>query len=641
MATDASDIAIAAVLSQVIDGRERPIVFYSRSLRKYEKNFTISEKEALAVVVGCQVFDAYLHGQPFTLLTDHSALKQIFDNRNTSPRLTRWALALQHLPMVVRYKKGVNNGNADALSRMQPSHVAAITRALPTRKAITKAQQEDEWLRTMIEWVRNKQLPADTPTHIRRQVMQQAENYFVMNDTLYYAKGGQPKRLVIPTPFTKDLIIEFHDAPWGGHFGAQKTLSRIERFYFWRGMHQQITSYCAKCLQCQLRKSPTTTTKQPLTPWPTVPMPLARVSVDTYGPVRMSKHGNTVVLVVTDFLSRFVWAMPLPDQKASTLARALVTLFLQIGFPSSFVSDAGTNFLSSTLEKMCEILQIEKYALTPLNHKGNGLVERFMRTLADGISQYIQGRQEDWCEFVAFIVFAHNSAIQRSVNESPFYLMFHRDPRLPLDTLLDHDVSCYQEDMDINDRIALNFRLAWQNAERNLAHTQQEQKMRYDVHTTPSKIEVGSRVFIRDASNKPNVSNKLTYKFRGPFRCVKVEGNNIWLTSINQPNAKPFRWNADYAKLARIGSNMNNGTAKEAHDLPRDTGCTSKKGQGQQKSRSSAVTFPIDQPAEHKHFLRSKARRTAEQLETSPEENGRQNTHTRTSKSHARDQRGM
>ena len=51
VATDASDVGIAAVLSQVINGQERPIAFYSRSLRRYEKNFTISEKEALAVVV--------------------------------------------------------------------------------------------------------------------------------------------------------------------------------------------------------------------------------------------------------------------------------------------------------------------------------------------------------------------------------------------------------------------------------------------------------------------------------------------------------------------------------------------------------------------------------------------------------------
>ena len=86
------------------------------------------------------------------------------------------------------------------------------------------------------------------------------------------------------------------------HFGTQKT--------FWS---QQVNAYCTNCIPCQLRKSSPITNKQPLMPRPTVPAPLARVSVDTYGPIQMSKYGNTVVLVVTDFLSRFVWAMPLPD----------------------------------------------------------------------------------------------------------------------------------------------------------------------------------------------------------------------------------------------------------------------------------------------------------------------------------------
>ena len=161
-----------------------------------------------------------------------------------------------------------------------------------------------------------------------------------------------------------------------------------------------------------------------------------------------------------------------------------------------------------------------------------------------------------------------------------------------------------KKDIDINDMIALNFRLAWQNAERNLARAQQEQKRRYDVHTTPSKIEVGSQVSIQDTFNKPNVSNKLTYKFRGPFRCIKRAKTSGLRPLISQP-ATPFCWNADYAKLARIGSNMDS-TANEAHDPSHDTGCTSKKGQGQQKGRVPAVTFPIDQPAKHTFFAEVK-----------------------------------
>ena len=72
---------------------------------------------------------------------------------------------------------------------------------------------------------------------------------------------------------------------------------------------------------------------------------------------------------------------------------------------------------------MCQILSIDKHALTALNHKANGLTDRFMSTLENGLAQYTQGHQ-DWCEVVSYITFAHNSAIQRSVNESPFYLMY-------------------------------------------------------------------------------------------------------------------------------------------------------------------------------------------------------------------------
>ena len=67
VATDASNVGIGGVLSQITHGKERPIAFYSRALRKYEKNYTISEKEALAVVATCKAFDVYLHNQPFTL----------------------------------------------------------------------------------------------------------------------------------------------------------------------------------------------------------------------------------------------------------------------------------------------------------------------------------------------------------------------------------------------------------------------------------------------------------------------------------------------------------------------------------------------------------------------------------------------
>ena len=599
VATDASTLGIGGVLSQLHNGTERPIAFYSRALRTYEKNYTVSELEALAVVESCKTFDVYLHGKPFTLLTDHSALQQIFHSKNPSPKLVRWALALQHLDMTVKYRKGANNGNADALSRMrqatpEPSaRVTAITRVLPELSAIREAQAQDPWIGTTIQWLQNKSMPGDTRNNVKQHIQRHAADFFVHRDMLYYAPGGTTKRLVIPPRFTAALITEYHDAPWGGHFSAEKTLSRLTKFYFWRGMHQQVSAYCRKCLPCQLRKTPTSPTKQPLKPWPTTATPLARVSVDIFGPVRQSTHGNTVVLVTTDFLTRFVWTQALPNQKAHTLAQALVKLFLQIGFPAELLSDSGTNFLANVIKEVCAMLNINKLTAAPLNQKANGLTERFMATLANGISHYTDQQQTNWCEHVPFITFAHNVAAQKSVGESPFYLLYHRDAQLPIDQLLSHKVSVHAEQPTVADETALHVQLAWDNARTNLQHTQQRQKQRYDKTARASRITVGSQVLIKDTTIRPQQSKKLTYPYKGPYRCVRIEGNNLFLTPIRQPAATPFRWHIDQAKLATVPMEESSQTPPPAAT-----------------NRPPKPRYPLHAPAQHRHNLRSKMRAT-------------------------------
>ena len=94
-----------------------------------------------------------------------------------------------------------------------------------------------------------------------------------------------------------------------------------------------------------MRNSGPTTSKQPLTPWTLTTLPMMRIAVDTFGPIRQSKNDSTVLLVVMDFLTRFAWTVPLPNQQASTLARAMINVFLQVGFPTELLSDGGTNFI--------------------------------------------------------------------------------------------------------------------------------------------------------------------------------------------------------------------------------------------------------------------------------------------------------
>ena len=105
--TDASDTAIGGVLSQVQNGHERVIAYWSRQLHKAERNYSTIEREALAVVGTVKEFYPYLYGFPFKLITDHNPLTSLKGIKDTGGRLTHWLLFLQQFTFTVEYKEPV------------------------------------------------------------------------------------------------------------------------------------------------------------------------------------------------------------------------------------------------------------------------------------------------------------------------------------------------------------------------------------------------------------------------------------------------------------------------------------------------------------------------------------------------------
>lgn len=119
LTTDASNVALGAVLSQGVIGSDKPVCYASRTLNKSEQNYSTIEKELLGIVWATKYFRPYLYGRKFEIVTDHKPLTWLMSLKEPNSKLVRWRLKLEEYDYDVVYKKGKLNSNADALSRIE------------------------------------------------------------------------------------------------------------------------------------------------------------------------------------------------------------------------------------------------------------------------------------------------------------------------------------------------------------------------------------------------------------------------------------------------------------------------------------------------------------------------------------------
>lgn len=114
---DASDIGIGVVLFQKDDDvGEHPIAYSSPKLTPTQKNYSVTERECIAVVLAIGIFRSYVELLPITIITDHSSPKWLMATRNFSGRLAKWSLHLQAYDFQIEHRAGTQNVVPDTLS---------------------------------------------------------------------------------------------------------------------------------------------------------------------------------------------------------------------------------------------------------------------------------------------------------------------------------------------------------------------------------------------------------------------------------------------------------------------------------------------------------------------------------------------
>lgn len=146
LVTDASKLGIGGILSQLNNGFERPIAYFSKKLNKAQSNYSATELELFAVVEGIKHFRCYLYGRKFTIITDHRPLKWLINLKDPNSKLARWNLFLSSYDFEIIHREGSSHGNVDALSRcncIDATVCSCNTRNFTIEKFFTFTEKND------------------------------------------------------------------------------------------------------------------------------------------------------------------------------------------------------------------------------------------------------------------------------------------------------------------------------------------------------------------------------------------------------------------------------------------------------------------------------------------------------------------
>ena len=224
--------------------------------------------------------------------------------------------------------------------------------------------------------------------------------------------------------------------------------------------------------------------------------PMEVVCID-YLSLERSKGVYENILVITDYYTRYAQAIPTRNQTAQTTAKALFeNFFLHYGFLARIHSDQGANFESKLIQCLCSLTGMRKTRTTPYHPMGNGMAERFNKTLLNMLGTLKESQKSDWKSHVPTMTHAYKAASHDSTGFSPFFLMFGRHPPLAVDAFLGlpQDTETVKGHKDYVDRLKQRLAPAYESAGRQTDYY--DEKVRYSNH------EVGDCVLVEKKGHK-------------------------------------------------------------------------------------------------------------------------------------------
>ena len=433
----------------------------------------------------------------FVVCTDNR-LTYIFTSTNLDAAGQRWVAQLASYNFSLEYQKGKDNTVADILSQMNerlpkeevqeylnqipyPGVKAVLNNAItpieeraeqgvqpildcqetiqeetivarPARLAttnVTNWKQEQKEDPVLYQVAKHLRAPCATFRAALHKVLDKkataayvkAKEHLLIKNGLLYRKTRQGQvdetvfQFVVPQRHRGTTLDGCHQE--AAHQGQCHSIALMQERFWWPGMTRDLRNHIKKCSRCR---------KYEAAP-PVAPMKLLTCS----GPgellhVDFTSIEETVplredpiicnVLVLQDHFSKYVVAYVVKDQTACTATKTLrIEYFGLFGAPAYLVSDQGKAFTSHVITHLCELYGVQKLRTSPYHAQTNGQVERMNQMIIHMIGKLEEDKKACWSEHLPELLMAYNATHSAVTGYSPYYLLFGRRPRIPVDYL--------------------------------------------------------------------------------------------------------------------------------------------------------------------------------------------------------------
>ena len=221
------------------------------------------------------------------------------------------------------------------------------------------------------------------------------------------------------------------------HQGQRHSIALLQECFWWPGMTHDLRNHIKKCSHCRkYEAAPPVAPMKPLTcSGPGELLHVDFTSIEETVPLREDPVIHNV-LVLQDHFSKYVVAYVVKDQTAHTAAETLrIGYFGLFGAPAYLVSDQGKAFTGHVITHLCDLYGVQKLRTSPYHAQTNGQVERMNQTIIRMIGKLEEEKKAWWSEHLPELLMAYNATCSAVTGYSPYYLLFGRRPRIPVDYL--------------------------------------------------------------------------------------------------------------------------------------------------------------------------------------------------------------